>query len=71
MIRKVELKGLEELNKKYELTPVTDTEVEEFVMSMRRDSANIVPVETPAEEGNVVYMTVEAVDKDADPETDR
>jgi trigger factor len=66
----VELKGLEELNKKYEFTPVTDTEVEEFVMSMRRDSANIVPVETPAEEGNVVYMTVEAVDKDADPETD-
>ncbi len=66
----VELKGLEELNKEYELKPVTDNEVEEFVMSMRRNYANIVPVESPAEEGNVVYMTVEAVDKNAEPEKD-
>lgn len=66
----VELKGLEELNKKYELEPVTDTDVEDFVLSMRRNYANIVPVESPAEEGNVVYMTVEAVDKNAEPEKD-
>ena len=51
----VELKGLDELNKKYELQAVTDAEVDEFVMSMRRNYANIVPINTPAVEGNVVY----------------
>lgn len=62
----VELKGVETLNKKYDLKAVTDAEVEEFVMSMRRNYANIVPLTAPAEEGNVVYMTVEAVDKNAE-----
>jgi len=66
----VELKGLEDLNKEYDLQAVTDDEVEEFVMSMRRDYANIVPLETPAAEGNVVYMTIEALDKNAEPEKD-
>ncbi len=66
----VELKGLEELNKEYELKPVSEADVEDFVMSMRRNYANIVPVEAPAQEGNVVYMTVEAVDKNAEPEKD-
>ncbi len=66
----VELKGLDALDKAYELKPVTDNEVEEFVMSMRRNYANIVPLETPAAEGNVVYMTVEAVDKNAEPGKD-
>ncbi len=66
----VELKGVDELNKEYELKPVSDSEVEEFVMSMRRNYANIVPLETPAAEGNVVYMTVEASDKNAEPGKD-
>ena len=66
----VELKGTDDLNKPYELKPVTDGEVEEFVLSMRRNYANIVPVSTPASEGNVVYMTVEAVDKNAEPGKD-
>lgn len=66
----VELKGLDELNKKYELQAVTDAEVDEFVMSMRRNYANIVPINTPAVEGNLVYMTVEAVDKNAEPGKD-
>ena len=66
----VELKGVDELNKKYELQAVTDAEVDEFVMSMRRDYANIVPLNTPAVEGNVIYMTVEAVDKNAEPGKD-
>jgi len=35
----VELKGLDKLNKKYELQAVTDAEVDEFVMSMRRNYA--------------------------------
>ncbi len=61
----VELKGLDELGKEYDLKAVTDEEVEEFVLSMRRNYANIVPLDTPAAEGNVVYMTVEAVDKNA------
>lgn len=65
-----ELKGVEELNKAYELKPVTDAEVEEFVMSLRRNYANIVPLDTPAVEGNLVYMTVEAVEKDAEPGKD-
>jgi trigger factor len=62
----VELKGVDELSKEYDLKAVTDAEVEEFVMSMRRNYANIVPLDTPAAEGNVVYMTVEAVDKNAE-----
>ena len=66
----VELKGVDELSKDYDLKPVTDAEVEEFVMSLRRNYANIVPLETPAAEGNVVYMTVEAVDKNAEPGKD-
>ena len=66
----VELKGVDELSKAYEPKVVTDAEVEEFVMSMRRNYANIVPLESPAAEGNVVYMTVEAVDKKADPDKD-
>ncbi len=61
----VELKGLEELNKKYVLEPVTDSEVEDYIVSMRRSHANIVPLETPAVEGNVVYMSLEAQDKNA------
>jgi len=60
----VELKGLENLDKKYDLEPVTDADVDEFVVSMRRNYANIVPLDTPAVEGNVVYMTVEAIAKD-------
>ena len=66
----VELKGYDELSKEYDLKPVTDAEVEEFVMSMRRNYANIVPLETPAAEGNVVYMTVEALDKNPEPGKD-
>ena len=62
----VELKGVDELSKEYDLKAVTDAEVEEFVMSMRRNYANTVPLDTPAAEGNVVYMTVEAVDKNAE-----
>jgi len=62
----VELKGLEELSKEYDLQAVTDDEVEEFVMSMRRNYANIVPLDAPAAEGDVVYMTVEAVNKNAE-----
>jgi len=66
----VELKGVDELNKKYDLKPISDAEVEDFVMSMRRNYANIVPLDTPAVEGNVVYMTVEAKDKNAGPGKD-
>jgi trigger factor len=66
----VELKGVDQLSKAYDLKAVTDEEVEEFVMSIRRNYANIVPLESPAAEGNVVYMTVEALDKNAEPGKD-
>lgn len=66
----VELSGLDQLTKKYDFQPVPDAEVDDYVLSMRRNYANIVPLETPAAEGNVVYMTVEALDTKAEPDKD-
>ena len=65
-----ELKGIESLDKKYELESVSDQEVEDFVTTLRRKYASIVPQDTPAVEGNLIYMTVEAVDKNAKPDED-
>ncbi len=67
----VELGDLDSLHEEYAPEKVQDTEVEEFITHTRRRASTIVPVETPAEEGSLVYITVEEIDlnpsEDSDP----
>lgn len=58
----VELEGLDALSKKYEPTVITDEQVQNFIDSMRREQATIVPLETPAAEGNLVFLNLQATD---------
>ncbi|MEA4812011.1 MAG: trigger factor [Anaerolineaceae bacterium] len=62
----VELNKAEELKSTYSPEAVTDEEVSQFITSTRRNAATIVPLETPAAEGNVVYMSLEAIDSKAE-----
>ena len=64
----VELKNLEALQSDYRPEPVSAEEVTNFISSTRRNAATIVPLETPAAEGNVVYMTLSGTDMDAEGE---
>jgi len=64
----VELKNVEALRSDYRPEPVSDDEVSDFITSTRRNAATIVPVETPAAEGNVVYMTLSGTDVNAEGE---
>lgn len=58
----VELKNVEALKSEYRPEPVSEEEVSNFITMTRRNSATIVPLETPAAENNVVYMTLSAND---------
>jgi len=62
----VELKNVEALQSDYRPEPVSAEEVTNFITSTRRNAATIVPLETPAAEGNVVYMTLSGTDADAE-----
>jgi len=62
----VELKNVETLQSDYRPEPVSAEEVTNFISSTRRNAATIVPLETPAAEGNVVYMTLSGTDMDAE-----
>ena len=64
----VELKNVETLQSDYRPEPVSAEEVTNFISSTRRNAATIVPLETPAAEGNVVYMTLSGTDMDAEGE---
>ena len=64
----VELKNVETLQSDYRPEPVSAEEVTNFITSTRRNAATIVPLETPAAEGNVVYMTLSGTDMDAEGE---
>jgi trigger factor len=64
----VELKNTEALKSDYRPEPVSEDEVNNFITSTRRNNATIVPLETPAAEGNVVYMTLSGTDANADGE---
>lgn len=58
-----ELGDVESLKKTYEPPVVTDNDVDDFILQMRRNRANIVPVEGEAKVNQLVYMTLEAVDE--------
>lgn len=57
-----ELKELETLKLPYTPVSVTEADVDAFIKELQRDAADLVPVEGPAEEGHIVYMTVTATD---------
>ena len=64
-----ELGDVDSLKKAYEPPVITDEEVEDSITQMRRNYANIIPVEGAAQVGQLVYMTIEAVDENPkDPE---
>ncbi|MFZ3070352.1 MAG: trigger factor [Anaerolineaceae bacterium] len=56
----VELGDIDSLRKSYEPHQITDEDVQDFVTKTRRNAATIVPVETPAAEANLLYVTLEA-----------
>ncbi len=56
---------MESLKKPYEPPVVSDDDVDEYVTQMRQNQANIVPVEGAAKVGQLVYMTLEATDENA------
>lgn len=58
-----ELGDVESLKKPYEPSVVTDADVDEYVTQLRQNQANIVPVEGAAKVGQLVYMTLEAIDE--------
>jgi trigger factor len=64
----VELKNVEALKSDYRPEPVSEDEVNDFITTSRRNAATIVPLETPAAEGNVVYMSLSGTDTNAEGE---
>ena len=58
----VELGEINDLREAYVLPAVGDQEVDDFILRARQNSSTIVPLETPAAEGNLLYVTLEAVD---------
>jgi trigger factor len=58
-----ELGDVESLKKAYLPPVVTDSDVDDFILQVRRNRADIVPVEGAAKVGQLVYMTLEATDE--------
>jgi trigger factor len=61
----VALIGDDKLNKEYAPEPVTDEDIEKELERIKRNFADVVPVERAAKEGDVVYFTLEGTDKNA------
>jgi len=60
----VELADYTGLRKDYDPQPFDEQKVEDYLLRVRRNSATIVPLETPAEEGNVVFLSLHAESDD-------
>lgn len=56
----VSLGNYQEIRKDYAPEPFDEHKVEEFVMQVRRNSATVIPLEDASQEGNVVYLTLQA-----------
>lgn len=54
----IDLGDYREVRKDYELEPFDISEVDDFIMNMRRNSATIIPAEGPAKEGDLVYFNL-------------
>jgi trigger factor len=57
----VKLGNYKEIRLPYEVEPVTDEEVEDFLKDMRTRYGTAEPVERPAAEGDLVYVTLSGV----------
>ncbi len=57
----VELGPVEDLREAYSLPGISEQEVDDFILRARQNAGTIVPLETPAAEGNLLYVTLEAV----------
>jgi len=62
----VTLVGDDKLNKEYAPEPITVEEIEKELERIKRNFADVVPVERAAKEGDVVYLTLEGTDKNAE-----
>jgi len=56
-----ELGDVDSIREAYTLPEVSDEKVDELIRQVRRNSSTIVPLETPAAEGNLLYLTLEAL----------
>lgn len=56
----VDLGNYREVRKEYTPKPVTDEQVDDFIQRLRRTYATAEPVERPAENGDLVYIKVDA-----------
>jgi len=56
----VDLANYREIRKAYTPTPLTEKQVEDFIQRLRRTYATAEPVERPAEEGDLIYVKVDA-----------
>jgi len=57
----VELGDVESLRESYVLPEVSEQQIDDFILRARQNASTIVPLETPAAEGNLLYVTLEAV----------
>ena len=57
----VDLGNYREVRKEYTPQPVTDQQVDEFIQRLRRTYATAEPVERPAENGDLVYVKLDAI----------
>lgn len=58
----VTLIGDDKLEKEYAPEPVTEDEIEKELERIKRNFADVVPVERAAKEGDVVFLTLQAID---------
>ena len=61
----VTLIGDDKLQKEYKPEPVTNEEIEQEINNIKRNFADVVPVERAAKEGDVVFLTLEGTDTKA------
>ncbi|NMD27324.1 MAG: trigger factor [Chloroflexi bacterium] len=57
----VDLGDVDSLRESYVLPDVSEQEVDDFILRARQNASTIVPLETPAAEGNLLYLTLEAL----------
>jgi len=58
----VELGDLENLKEPFEPPTTSEDEVQNTILAAQRNASTIVPLDTPAKEGDLVYFTLSAID---------
>lgn len=61
----VELGNLDDLKEPYEPPTIAEEDVQETLLSARRNASTIIPLDTPAKEGDLVFFTLSAVNAQA------